>query len=92
MLKRLTHISLRFKDYKDGTFKEVTAWIGLDEAHFLTVPQTSMLKGNGAPSTKVSYLLFVQFFLVFFKFSLLKKSICIAQKNNNYNTQLVTSN
>ncbi|KAG1931029.1 putative E3 ubiquitin-protein ligase DTX3 [Pimephales promelas] len=45
VLKRLKHISLRFKDYKDGTFKEVTAWIGLDEAHFV--------KDNGAPSTKV---------------------------------------
>ncbi|CAM4733186.1 unnamed protein product [Leuciscus chuanchicus] len=53
VLKRLTHISLRFKDYKDGTFKEVTVWIGLDEADFVTVPQKSMLKDNRAPSTKV---------------------------------------
>ncbi|XP_056108395.1 E3 ubiquitin-protein ligase DTX3L-like [Rhinichthys klamathensis goyatoka] len=45
VLKRLNRISLRFKDYKDGTFKEATAWIGLDEAHFV--------KDNGAPSTKV---------------------------------------
>ncbi|XP_077060668.1 E3 ubiquitin-protein ligase DTX3L-like [Siphateles boraxobius] len=53
VLKRLTHISLRFKDYKDGTFKEVTAWIGQDKARSVTVPQKSVVKDNGAASTKV---------------------------------------
>ncbi|ROL42417.1 hypothetical protein DPX16_8107 [Anabarilius grahami] len=50
--KKLTPISLKFKD-KEGKFKEVAAWICLDEARSVTVPQKSMLKENRAPSTKV---------------------------------------
>uniref|UniRef100_A0A8C2J8M5 E3 ubiquitin-protein ligase n=1 Tax=Cyprinus carpio TaxID=7962 RepID=A0A8C2J8M5_CYPCA len=56
-LKVLTYhrtASLKFKGYKDGKDKEVTAQIYLDEAHFVSVTQKSLLEENKAPSSKVN--------------------------------------
>ncbi|XP_026096562.1 E3 ubiquitin-protein ligase DTX3L-like [Carassius auratus] len=54
VLKYHRTVSLKFKDYKDGKDKEVTAQIYLDEAHSVCLPQKSLLEENKAPSSKVN--------------------------------------